>query len=295
MDGTNPMLRSALGLFRESRAPAAESMWWSPGGGLYWCIPEAGTLHFSALGAAVSGAEDKFLQLPPLLAAFAPAPQGFVIAGRNAVALVGATGAFLRTIARIPLADEHVRFGEGRCDPFGRFVIGTSGVEGFSNGSVYSVDPSGEWRAVYEHAGRVTGMQWSDDGSRMWFMDTGQTTIYTCEYSARGEMRNVQPLVRGVRGEGLARDSDGGLWSSADGGTKVARWDANGRQTLEFDVPVRRVSSVEFGGAELSTLFIASSRVGLTNSDLSGHPLTGSIFGIETAVRGYPTRPFGSP
>lgn len=295
MDGLHPMLRSALGLFREARAPAAESMWWSPGGGLYWCIPEAGTLHFSSLGAAVSGVEDKFLQLPPLLAAFAPAPGGFVIAGKNAVALVGPTGSFLRTIARIPLSDEHARFSEGRCDPFGRFVIGTSGVEGFSNGTVYSVDPSGEWRAIYEGAGLVTGMQWSDDGSRMWFTDTRQATIYTCEYTARGEMRDIQPFARGVRGEGLARDSDGGFWTSSDGGSKIARWDSNGRQTLEFEVPVKRVSSLVFGGAELSTLFIASSRVGQTGADLTQRPLTGSVFGIETATRGFPTRPFGKP
>jgi sugar lactone lactonase YvrE len=98
-----------------------------------------------------------------------------------------------------------------------------------------------------------------------------------------------------VRGEGLARDADGGFWTSSEGGGKVARWDAAGRQSLEIDVPAKRVTSVTFGGAELSTLFIATSRAGPGVMDVNRQPLTGSIFGIETATHGFPTRPFGLP
>jgi sugar lactone lactonase YvrE len=293
MDGMHPLLRSGLGLFREATVPVAESMWWGPSGGLYWCNSEAGTLHFSALGAAVSGVDDKVLRLPPLLAAFAPAPDGFVIAGVNAVAVVNPLGVFMRTLARVPHKTDQIRFNEAKCDPYGRFIVATAGADGFSNGTVYSIDPQGEWRSIYEHAGLVTGMQWSDDGSRMWFTDTRLATIFTCSYSPYGEMSDVQPFVRGVRGEGLARDADGGFWTSSEGGGRIARWDATGQQTLELEIPARRVSSVVFGGPELSTLFIASSRVGLGPAELAAYPLSGSIFGIETATRGFPTRPFG--
>jgi len=230
MDGMHPLLRSALGLFREATATAAESTWWDPSGGLYWCNSEAGTIHFSPLGAAVSGADDRVIKLPPLLAAFAPAPDGFVIAGKNAVALVNPAGRFLRTLARIEHSDDQIRFNESKCDPYGRFILGTAGVDGFSNGTIYSVDPSGEWKVLFEHAGVVTGMQWSDDGSRMWFTDTRESTIFTCDYTPYGEMKHVKEFVRGVRGEGLARDVDGGFWTSSAGGGRIARWDANGRQ-----------------------------------------------------------------
>ena len=291
----HPLLTSGLGLFREATAPVAESMWWDPRGGVYWCNSEAGTLSFSALGAAVSGADDTVLRLPPLLAAFAPAPDGFVIVGKNAVALVNPLGTFLRTLARIPHKTDQIRFNEAKCDPFGRLILGTAGLDGFSNGAIYSIDPRGEWRSIYDHAGLVTGAQWSDDGTRMWFTDTRLSTIFTCNYSPYGEMSNVQPFVRGFRGEGLARDGDGGFWTSSEGGRRIARWDAEGGQTLELEIPAKRVSSVAFGGAELSTLFIATSRVGLSPAELSQHPLSGAIFGIETATHGYPTRPFGLP
>ena len=295
MDGMHPLLRSGLGLFRDATAPVAESMWWDPSGGLYWCNSEAGTLTFSALGTAVNGADDRVLKLPPPLAAVAPASEGFVIAGKNAVALVNPLGAFVRTLARVTHKTDQIRFNEAKCDPYGRFILGTAGLDGFSNGSIYSVDSRGEWRSIYDHAGLVTGLQWSDDGTRMWFMDTSASTLFTCSYSPQGEMSNVQPLVRGLRGEGLARDADGGFWTSGEGGRRIARWDASGRQTLELEIPAKRVSSVAFGGAELTTLFIATSRVGLGPAELGQYPLSGSIFGIETATHGFPTRPFGLP
>jgi len=295
MVGMHPLLRSGLGLFREATVSVAESMWWDPSGGLYWCNSQAGTLHFSALGAAVSGVDDKVIRLPSLLAAFAPAPDGFVIAGTNAVALVNPLGGFIRTLARIPHETDNMRLNEAKCDPYGRLIVATAGTDGFSNSAVYSVDPAGKWRSIYDRAGLVTGMQWSDDGSRMWFTDTRQSTIFTGSYSPYGELSDVQQLVRGVRGEGLARDADGGFWTSSEGGSRIARWDAQGRQTLELEIPARRVSSVAFGGPEMSTLFIASSRVGLGPAELAAYPLSGSVFGIETATHGFPTRPFGLP
>jgi sugar lactone lactonase YvrE len=290
MDGMHPLLRSGLGLFREAIAPVSESIWWGPGDSLYWCNSLEGSIHISALGTAINGLDDRVTRVPPILAAFAPAPDGYVIAGVNAVAIVSPLGGFVRTLARVPHASDQIRFNEAKCDPYGRLVLGTTGFDGFSSGSLYSVDPSGEWRAIYNAAGLVTGMQWSDDGSRMWFTDTRVSTIFTCDYTPQGEMRNVRPFVVGVRGEGLARDAHGGFWTG--GGGRIVRWDSSGEQTLELAIPARRVTSLAFGGAELSTLFIATSRVGMSQTEISALPLSGAIFGIETATRGFPTRPF---
>jgi YD repeat-containing protein len=216
------------------------------------------------------------------------------VAGVNAVAVVNASGGFLHTLARITHKNDQVRFNEGKCDPYGRFVVGTTSPDSFSSSSIYSIEPGGEWRSIYDGAGLITGMQWSDDGTRMWFTDTRLSTIFTCDYSPTGAMTNLQALVVGVRGEGLARDTEGGFWTSGGGG-RVVHWDSQGRQTLQFEVPARRVTSLAFGGSELSTLFIATSRVGVAPAELNANPLSGAIFGIETATHGFPTRPFGRP
>jgi sugar lactone lactonase YvrE len=291
----HPLFRSGLGHFRDAKATAAVSLWWDPAGALYWCDSASGAVRRSELGGATNGSDDGAIPLPPPLAAFAPAPEGFVIAGRNAVALVSLAGTFVRALARVPFASDSLRFGAGACDPYGRLVAATSDLDGRGDGTIYVIDPSGECRPIYTRAGMVTGLQWSDDGSRMWFTDTRLATIFSCDYSATGEMTNVHPMVRGFRCSGLARDAIGGFWAGIYDDGRIARWDESGTQTLELQIPAARVTSVAFGGAELSTLFIATGREGLTDQQLTTYPLSGSIFGIETATKGYPTRPFGRP
>jgi len=293
MVGMHPLFRSGLGLFREARTAVGGSLWWDPSGVLYWCDQSTGAVHRSALGGATNGSDDGAIALPPPLAVFAPSQDGFVIAGKNAVALVGPGGTGLRAFARVPHETDSVRFGAGACDPFGRLIAATFDSEGSAGGTMYSIEPNGESRAVYTRAGAVTGMQWSDDGTTMWFTDTRLATIFTCAYSPAGDMTNVQPLVRGSRCSGLARDAMGGLWAGTYDGGKIARWDASGNHTVDLELPAGRVTAVAFGGAELSTLFIATSRDGLTPQQLASNPLSGSLFGIETATTGYPTRSFG--
>ena len=293
MVGMHPLFRSGLGLFREAKTAVGGSLWWDQSGFLYWCDQSTGAVHRSALGGATNGGDDGAIALPPPLAVFAPSQDGFVIAGKNAVALVGPGGTGLRAFARVPHETESVRFGWGACDPYGRLVAATFDAEGSSGGTIYSIEPNGESRPIYNRAGAVSGMQWSDDGGTMWFADVRLATIFSCGYSPAGDMTNVQPLVRGIRCSGLARDTMGGLWSGIYDGGKIARWDASGNQSLELEIPASRITSVAFGGAELSTLFIATSREGVTAQQLATHPLSGSIFGIETATTGYPTSPFG--
>jgi sugar lactone lactonase YvrE len=292
MASLHPLFRSGLGLFRDAKAASAGSLWWDPSGALYWCDQASGAVRRSELGGPTNGADDGAITLPPPLAVFAPAPDGFVIAGRNAVALVGPTGSFLRALARVPFASDTVRFGTGACDPYGRLVAATADLSGSGDGTIYSIDPSGECVPVYTRAGVVTGMQWSDDGTRMWFTDTRLSTIFSCDYSAEGEMTNVLPMVRGVRCAGLARDVIGGFWAGSYESGWIGRWDERGTQTLELEIPAAKVTSIAFGGTELSTLFIATGREGLSDHQLATHPFSGSLFGIETTTRGYPTRHF---
>lgn len=292
MASLHALFRSGLGLFRDAKSVSAGSLWWDPSGALYWCDQASGAVRRSELGGATNGTDDGAITLPPPLAVFAPAPDGFVIAGRNAVALVSPTGSFLRALARVPFASDTVRFGFGACDPYGRLVAATVDLSGSGDGTIYSIDPSGECVPVYRRAGMVTGMQWSDDGTRMWFADTRLATIFSCDYSAEGEMTNVAPMVRGVRCAGLARDAIGGFWAGSYESGWLGRWDDRGVQTLELEIPAARVTSIAFGGDELSTLFIATGREGLSEHQLATHPFSGSLFGIETTTRGYPTRHF---
>jgi sugar lactone lactonase YvrE len=292
----NNLLRSHVSLFREARSIIAESIWWDGRDALRWCDIDAGAIHTSPVDGAVSGSDDRIIELPAPVTAFQPSesPDQFVFAGADYVGIAReGTGA----IARLAEFDHHsarVRFNEAKCDPAGRFIVGSMNLDGDPDGAIYSVDEFGTVTTVIGGIGVANGFEWSGNGDTMWFTDTSTQTIYSGDYSSDGELSNVRPFVHGRMSDGLTRDTDGGFWNGIYDAGHVVHWDANGTKDLEFDVPAGHVTSVGFGGADLSILFIATARENLTEQQLEAQPLTGSIFQVETATHGFPVRSFGT-
>jgi sugar lactone lactonase YvrE len=296
----HPMLRSEPRVFRGARSIIAESLWWNATeGAMEWCDIDAGTLHRSRVGDPTDGSGDRVVRLPPPIGAFQPARGGgYVAAALDTVLLVEAGGgeseADPQTIATIPHAHPGIRFNEAKCDPFGRFVVGSmDATNGEPDCAIYVVEPGGDWHTLIGGITVANGFEWSDDGSRMWFTDTATQTIYVGDYSEAGELTSVEPFATGLQSDGLARDAAGGFWNAINDTGRVLRWNADGTKDFEFDIPAGHVTSVGFGGPDLSTLFVATAREKLTEQQLEEQPLTGSIFAVETATHGFPVHEFG--
>jgi sugar lactone lactonase YvrE len=75
------------------------------------------------------------------------------------------------------------------------------------------------------------------------------------------------------------------LW----GGSAVHRYDSDGRLDLVVDLPVSKVTACTFGGPELRTLFITTSRQGLGPAD---EPDAGAVFRYDASVGGAPQHAF---
>lgn len=64
----------------------------------------------------------------------------------------------------------------------------------------------------------------------------------------------------------------------------------------QHKLPADKVTSVMWGGRELSTLYVTTSRFGLTPAQLAKQPDAGSLFSIEgTGTRGLPSNEFVFP
>jgi len=292
----NALLQSDVTLFREARSIIAESLWFDDRDALRWCDIDTGTIHTSPSAGAPDGSDDDVVILPPPMSAFQPVADGsgFVFAGVDYVALAGADGAIERVLAKFEHGSDTVRFNEAKCDPAGRFVFGSMDFGGGTDCAIYSVDAGGSVQTLIGNIGVANGFEWSDDGATMWFTDTAAKTVYVGDYSDAGQLFNVRVFVEGHASDGLTRDVDGGFWNGIYDTGHVIHWDASGAADLEFDVPAGHVTSVAFGGSDRSTLFIATARENLTEQELEEHPLTGSIFRVETATHGYPVRAFGT-
>jgi len=261
---------------------------------MLWCDISAGLLHRSELAGDPGGAGDGVLALPAPLASFHRAElggeQGYVASLGDRVVLADGAGAIVRELARIDHAHPGMRLNEGKVDPSGRWVTGSMDLtRDEPDGALYSVGPDGGARVIAGGLGTANGLEWSLDGSRVYYTDTSVETIYTGGYTADGEITDVEVFHHGEMHDGLTIDADGWLWSAVYGGGVVVRYDPQGveRERYEFEAP--NLTSVAFAG---STLFVASARENLTEDQLVAHPLSGAVFALETSTTGSAARVF---
>jgi len=289
-------VHSEVRTFRTARAILGESLVWDPFGDMLWCDITAGLLHRSPLDGPVDGSGDTVLAIEPPLASFHPAVKGgFVASLADRVVLLDDTGAIVETLATIAHAEGEMRMNEGKADPAGRWVSGSM-VMGSDDrvAAVYSVDADGYLAVLRTGLGVANGIDWSADGRTMYFTDTAAGTIYRCSYSSAGELTDARPFISGAPHDGLTLDADGCLWSGIYGEGRVARYTPDGREDLSIEMPVPNITSVAFGGSDLSTLFVASARENLSEEDLEAHQRSGDLFAIRTGTHGIPPRSFGS-
>jgi sugar lactone lactonase YvrE len=180
------------------------------------------------------------------------------------------------------------RFNEGKCAPDGRFWAGTLALkETTGAGSVYCLQPDLSVIKKIEGVTISNGIAWSIDSSVLYYIDTPTLAIAAYEYdTASGSISNRKIVItiseKDGFPDGMTIDNEGMLWIAFWGGWKIARWDPNtGKKLLEIRLPVSRVTSCTFGGAQLQDLFITTATKDLTAGELEQQPLAGSLFLIK--------------
>ncbi len=278
-------------VFSDARAVLAESIVWDPSAQLLrWTDITLGTL----VTAQSDGTVVSTVPLPPPLASFQPrASGGFVAALGDTVVVTDEHGVVERELTRVEHATAGLRFNEGKCDPFGRFLVGSMNLTtGEPDGALYSVEADGTTRLLRGGFGVTNGFEWSDDGTVMYVTDTSVSTIYRGSYGPHGELGELEPFVVGHAHDGLVRDDEGCSWSAVYGGGRVERYGPDGSHLETVELPTPNVTSVAFGGPDMSTLFVASARENLDEDQLEQHPSSGAILAVPTRVHGFPANTF---
>jgi sugar lactone lactonase YvrE len=196
----------------------------------------------------------------------------------------------------------HVRLNDGRPDPRGSFWVGSmrnnvapdgSSMEcGGTDGVLFRIDPDGSVLECKRDIGIANTLAWSPDQSHFYFADTLLNTIYVYDYdAATGDISGERPFFTGFdRGmpDGSAVDTEGCLWNCRWGGACIVRIEPGGSIDRIVEMPAQNITSCTFGGPDLQTLYVTSALLGADSGDL----LAGSLFAIETGVRGLPEHKF---
>ncbi len=194
-----------------------------------------------------------------------------------------------------------VRLNDGRPGPDGRIWIGsmannvgTDGAPGDVVGNrgelmrVAAGSPRG--KVMKQHIGISNTVCFAPDQRTFYFGDTPRNAIWRYDFDQRtGSLSNEQPFFCGFdRGlpDGSTIDSEGFLWNCRFGGGCIVRVAPDGSIDRVLDAPVSNLTTCEFGGPDLSTLYVTTAGMMTTRFER----LAGSLFAVDTGVRGIEPR-----
>ena len=175
-----------------------------------------------------------------------------------------------------PIADPEAdlpstRLNDGKVDRQGRFLVGSMDMnEDDGLGALYRLDPD---MSVTKLEGGIicsNGPCFTADGKTFYFTDTwsGQISVYDYD-TATGTPSNkrcftkVKDLGADVTGEygafdGATVDAEGCVWTALVYAGYLLRYAPDGTLDRRIDMPVKKVTSVMFGGPDLDELYVTS-------------------------------------
>lgn len=185
------------------------------------------------------------------------------------------------------------RFNDGKCDPGGRFWIGSMDLEEVgSKGALYRVDQDLNVMKVLSGVSISNGLAWDRERGKMYYIDSPTCQVVSFDFDFEAGSIGDSSVAVSIPKEhgfpdGMCIDAEGMLWIAHWGGANVSRWNPrDGRLLRRVEVPALHVTNCCFGGSELDTLYITSARQGLSQEDFMKYPHSGSVFSFKPGVQG---------
>jgi L-arabinonolactonase len=190
------------------------------------------------------------------------------------------------------------RLNDGRIDSCGRLVAGGMDEKDLAPiSSVWRLDADLNLTCLFDGVACANSTCFSPDGHIMYFADSPTREIAAFEYDPKngelGEEKIIATLSPGTGiPDGSCVDSDGYIWNAVWEGYRVERRTPNGQLDRVVEVPVKKPTCCAFGGRDLATLYITSSRLAETEDDLAREPAAGGLFSVRPGIRGIADPPF---
>lgn len=253
------------------------------------------------------------MELPAEPGSVAPCRSGgLLLALRDGIHHLASWNDVPRLIGTPPYDPASHRFGEGRCDPWGRFWVGTHAVgEAGADGGLYCLRPrtqsQPDLQLMERGAARSAGLTWSTDGRILYWADGARHDIGSRAMTQPGQWPPVLgaplPWVQFPRPGaadgsaaylghpgGMAMDQAGRCWVAMQETGLILALDGRGRTVARLTVPALAPTSLCFGGEGGRTLFVTTARLHRSADELQRHPDSGAVFATELDTPGTATQ-----
>lgn len=205
-------------------------------------------------------------------------------------------------VTKPPYDPSNERFNDGKCDPQGRFWVGTIyEPRDPPLASLHCLD-KGQLAKRAEGFTVMNGLAWSPNGRTMHWSDTTSHTIFAADFDpAHGTLSRRRVFASfpvkqtgqalagyGGRPDGAAMDAEGCYWVAMFEGQRLLRLSPEGEIVREVELPVRCPTMPCFGGPHLQTLYITTARENRPAAELLDQPWAGCVLALDVDVPGLP-------
>jgi len=217
---------------------------------------------------------------------------GLVVSGRN-VALKPDDGG--ETVTILPGDPENgvLGFNDLTTDSAGRVYVGSLAFRPVGTddepkpGQLYCIDLDGQARVVGDDVILTNGLGFSPDGRRLYHSESRRNLVRVYEVRDNGDLGPHETFaeVDGGIPDGMAIAEDGSVWVAIAHGSRVDVFEPDGRRrdSIACDIPM--VTSLCFGGDDLTDLYVVTGSSGTDRDD------AGTVFKTSVDVPGLPVAP----
>ncbi len=191
---------------------------------------------------------------------------------------------------------ENNRFNDGKCDPAGRFWVGSmsrtldSGAgDSTPRGALYCMYADGHMEKKVDRVAISNGLAWNSRQDTMYYIDSPTKKVVAFDYDVHtADITNRRTVFdfAGYDGipDGMCIDTNDNLWIAFFGGGVIRYCDPEKGAVLdEVAVPATKVACAVFGGDCYDELYITT---GAIETDMEKYPDAGSVFRVRPDVGG---------
>ena len=263
--------------------PDEKALYWVDWGGLPTCRYEPLSKGFTTFPVG-----------PPVSALARRASGGFVaIANDGLYGWDPASNAYLPLVGPADPQNLDICYNDAAVDRQGRLLVGTVDMEDpfRPTGSIFRVDPDFSLHLLDTGYATANGIGFSPDGRTVYVADQRHNKIIALDYDTATGTTSNRRLFKRVPDEegmpdGLIVDAAGFIWNGHWAGSKLTRYDPEGKIEREIRFPVDHVISFAFGGDDLNELYVTSAWWGFSDEERQAKPWAGDLFLVETDVQG---------
>lgn len=189
-----------------------------------------------------------------------------------------------KSLAHQPISIKGTRFNDGKVGPDGCFYLGTADADG--KGAFYRLK-DGILEELFDGCGCSNGLDWSLDGSKMFYCDTPLQKIEVFDFDAESHsLKNRRTFAEIPKAlgcpDGFCMDEQDHIWLGLWNGNAILEIRPDGSFGERIEVPARKASCCAFAGKELDDLIITTA----SKEDAQAYPLSGYTFLRKMNVKG---------